>query len=77
MIKKAKTINSAYSVGAQQQPIPLTITVSQGNAPLMLWAVFALLIVSLFPYMLMYVCASSALYIAYDLSGVDHSDGGE
>lgn len=53
MIKKAKSINSAYSLGAQQQHIPLMITMSQGNAPLMLWAVFALLIVSLFPYMLM------------------------
>lgn len=48
MIKKAKTINTVRS----NQNIALNITVSQGNGPLILWAVFALLIISLFPYFL-------------------------
>lgn len=46
---------SAYTFAypeLQNQNIALNITVSQGNGPLILWAVFALLIISLFPYFL-------------------------
>jgi hypothetical protein len=39
----------------QSQGIPLGITVTQGNAPYMMWAAFALLLASIIPYAARYV----------------------